>query len=419
VSTTLPRLIHADGLVLGDRASIRDGAVLVSGEGEVLDVGPAGELVPRHAGAEVVRVRGVAFPGLVNAHTHVELSAMRGSVPGGRGFVAWLDGFVGRRAEVDAEEERAGVEQAADDLVSYATSAVGDVSNRLTAVHALARRGIGGAVFHEVFGAREPPLRAAVAELAKAREEVVGAWPTADLTYAPAPHTLYTTHPAVVRELAQKARDGAGLTTLHLAEHPMERRALEMADGPVVEWLHARTRGAADDFPWPRLSPLAFADQLGALGPHILSVHLTDARPDEMRLLAEREAKVVLCPRSNLYIQLTLPPVVALCAAGVALALGTDSLASNASLDVLAEAVALRDRFPTIPAEKLVQMATWNGARALRRDDLGRIAKGARPGIAAIEGDVGDVEPCAFLLSGVKTKRRWVSVRGAREGRGS
>jgi cytosine/adenosine deaminase-related metal-dependent hydrolase len=410
----VPTLIHADGLVPGDRASLRDAAVLVADNGEVLDVGEASVLLPRHASAKVERVHGVIFPGLVNAHTHVELSAMRGSVPGGRGFVAWVDGFVGRRAEVDPDEERAAIQRAAMDLDAFATTAVGDVSNRLEAVHALAEHGIGGSVFHEVFGAREEPLRAAVRALEAALEQAVGEWPTSDLTYAVAPHTLYTTHPEVVRDLMARAKRASVITTLHLAEHSAERSALESAEGPMVEWLHVRTNGASDGFPWPHKSPIAEADALGALGPHVLSVHLTDARPEEMSLLRERNASVVLCPRSNLHIELKLPPLIALRSAGVEAALGTDSLASNASLDVLAEAVALRDRFPMVPAAELVQMATWNGARALGRTDLGRIAKGARPGIAAVDGALGEMDPADLLLRNVKSPRRWVSRRATR-----
>jgi cytosine/adenosine deaminase-related metal-dependent hydrolase len=409
---TLPlTLIHADALIVGDGGALRDGAVLVSGDGEVLDVGRAGTLLPRHAGAEVERVRGVAFPGLVNAHTHVELSAMRGCVPGGRGFVAWVEAFVRRRAEVLPEDERSAVEGAAEDLDRFATAAVGDVSNRLVAVHALARRGIAGSVFHEVFGDDEALLRRAVIALAEAREQTVGRWPTTDLTYAVAPHTLYTTHPAVVRDLARAAKDAGVVTSLHLAEHPAERRALESADGPVIDWLRSRTQGTAAAFPWPRIGPVAHADALGALGPHVLSVHLTDAREEEIELLAARQARVVLCPRSNLHIERKLPRLLSLCAAGLDVALGTDSLASNESLDVLAEARELRDCFPEVPAKDLVQMATWNGACVLGRPDLGRVAKGARPGIAAVLGHVGDADPSAFLLAHVAAERRWVSRR--------
>jgi cytosine/adenosine deaminase-related metal-dependent hydrolase len=121
----------------------------------------------------------------------------------------------------------------------------------------------------------------------------------------------------------------------------------------------------------------------------------------------------VLCPRSNLYIETKLPPLLAARAAGVDAALGTDSLASNASLDVLAEARALADRFPTVPAADLVRMATWNGARALGRADLGRIARGAKPGLACVEGDLGADDPSAFLIKNVRAQRRWLARRTA------
>jgi imidazolonepropionase-like amidohydrolase len=71
----------------------------------------------------------------------------------------------------------------------------------------------------------------------------------------------------------------------------------------------------------------------------------------------------------------------------------------------------LADRFPAIPARELLQMATWNGARALGRPDLGRVAKGARPGLVAVDVDPGD-ECCSTLIKNVKLPRRFVLDRG-------
>ncbi len=403
--------IHADGVITGDSDAIRDGAVVVSREGVVIDVGRAGDVLARHAGAAIERVPGVVFPGLVNAHTHVELSVLRGRVAGGRGFLPWLRLFVPTRAEVMEDEELQAVAHAVDDLDAFATTAVGDVTNRLITVKALARKGIGGSIFHEVFGSQLEPLQRRVASLAADVEEVVGTWPGPDLSYAVAPHTLYTTHLEMVETLARRAKDRGVVTSLHLAEHPGERRALETGEGPVVDWLAELTRTSKDAFAWPRRPPVALADTLGALGPHVLAVHMTDARPDELARATERGAAVVLCPRSNLYIELKLPPLLAIRAAGIEPALGTDSLASNASLDVLAEARALADRFPEVPARELLQMATWNGARVLGRADLGRIAKGSRPGLAAVDGGPVD-DPSAFLLANTRARRRWIVRRG-------
>jgi cytosine/adenosine deaminase-related metal-dependent hydrolase len=197
---------------------------------------------------------------------------------------------------------------------------------------------------------------------------------------------------------------------VHLCEHPSERRFLEHGDGPVAEWMTSRFGLARENLKWPGESPVVFADRLGALAPHVACVHLTDARPRELSLVAQRGAHAVFCPRSNRHVEGKYPPLLEARAAGLMPALGTDSLASNSSLDVLAEARMLAQRFPTVPASELVRMATWEGARALGRSDVGRISIGARPGLLAIDGNPRD-DPCAFILANVGAPRRWVVRR--------
>jgi len=324
--------------------------------------------------------------------------------------------MIGVRAEAFPEDDAEAIEQAVAELDAFGTVAVGEVTNSLSAVQPLARRGIVGRIFHEVFGIERASLEQRVADLPKIMAERVGAWPTLELDYAPSPHTLYTTHPAVVRRLAREARERGSRVSLHLAEHAAERRFLEHGDGPIPGWYELRLKLRRDLLEWPGKSPIALADDLGALGPHVICVHLTDARPEELELVARRGAPVVFCPRSNLFIETRLPPLLNARAAGILPALGTDSLASNASLDVLAEARALADRFPTVPASELVRMATWEGARALGRDDLGRIVRAARPGLFSIEGDAGAIadDPCAFVLKNLRAPRRWIVRRPPR-----
>ncbi len=403
--------VHADVVVTGDAAPIRDGAVVVDAQGTVVDVGRAVDVLVRHAGVGIERVRGVLLPGLVNAHTHLELSALRGQVRGGAGFVPWVEEMLAIRAEGRPEEDVLAIDRAIDELVACGTAAVGEVTNSLAAVRALARRNIGGCVFHEVFGIEREPLEQRVADLPRMVEETVGTWPTTDLAYAPSPHTLYTTHADVVRRLVRDAKERGLRASVHLAEHAAERRFLEHGDGPVAVWYEARLKLRRELIEWPRTASVALADDLGALGPHVVCVHLTDARPGELDLVVRRGASVVFCPRSNLRIETRLPPLLGALTAGLFPALGTDSLASNASLDVLAEARALADRFPTVGPHDLLRMATWEGARALGRADLGRIANGARPGLFAIEGNPGD-DGCAFVLANVRAPRRWVVRRG-------
>ncbi|MBX3213543.1 MAG: amidohydrolase family protein [Labilithrix sp.] len=405
------RIFHADHVLPGDAPPIADGAVVVDAEGAIVEVGAAAEVLPRHAGPAPERVRGVVFPGLVNAHTHVELSSMRGKVPGGHGFVPWVDRLVTTRSECSPDEDAEEIERAVDALAMSATVAVGDVTNSLAAVAALARRGIGGSVFHEVLGMDRAVVLRRVDGLRAELAERVPTWPGADLAYAPAPHTLFTLHHDAARALLESAERRGVRTSLHLAEHAAERRAVEHGEGPVPEWFATRFKQRPE---WPKRPLFDLAAEVGALRPHVILVHLADARADELARVAAAGAPVVLCPRSNLYIEGRLPPLLAVRAAGIEPALGTDSLASNTSLDVLAEARALADRFPSVPKWELVKMATWNGARALGREDLGRLARGARPGVFCVEG-AAPGDPAALLLAS-RAPRRVLVARVPRTG---
>jgi aminodeoxyfutalosine deaminase len=143
----------------------------------------------------------------------------------------------------------------------------------------------------------------------------------------------------------------------------------------------------------------------------VILVHLADARPGEIEKVARSGAHVVICPRSNLHIEGRLPPVREMIAAGITPAFGTDSLASNSSLDVLDEARTIASAYPEIAALTLIEMATWAGARALGRTDLGRIAKGAAPGIIAIRGEIGAADPAAWALAQPAIIRSWIARR--------
>jgi len=423
------RLLHADCIVLGDLPPVRDGALVVAGlghhlpEGTIIDSGRASEVLPRHlssamhAGVNVERIRGILLPGLVNAHTHLELSAIGGKVPGGRGFVPWVEGLLAQRFEPTPDEHVHAIAQAADELVAAGTVAVGDVTNTLDAVTALAERGIGGCVFHEVFGFDRAAVLERVRSLDAVRKERIPTWPSVDLAYAPAPHTLYTTHADAVKMLVEYADSLGAITSVHFAEHAAERLAIEQGTGMVAEWLVRRTRIEPE---WPREPLLAFAERLGIVSPRVLLVHAVDIDESEWPSIEEKRAPVVLCPRSNLHIEGQLPRLEAMRRAGVAPALGTDSLASSPSLDVLAEAKTLADHFPAIAAWELICMATYNGAQALGRGDLGRLSPGANPGVIAIEpGPEFECSeaytrgcPAAFVLAHLQLPRRCVVSRG-------
>jgi cytosine/adenosine deaminase-related metal-dependent hydrolase len=409
------RGIAASWLVVGDgeSAPLRNGAVVVEDDGLIVAVGEASALRARYVNARWESPHAaVLLPGLVNAHTHLELSSLRGQVPGGAGFAPWATRMLELREQQGADGDEESIGAAISELLSAGTAAVGDISNSLASVPLLGGLPIVARVFAEVFGITRPGAEAMLAA-ARARIAALGALPrNVSVTFAP--HTPFSLHPDVLESICAEARATGTLTSLHLAEHAAERAFLRDGRGPFVDFLRARGAPAPDWSP-PALDAVRHAAARGALGPHVLAVHLTDARPDELALVAEAGAPVVLCPRSNLHIELRLPPLEAILAAGIRPALGTDSLASSPSLDVLAEARALRARFPHVKPRALLAMATGWGARALRVEgQAGRLAPGLRPGVVAFahaEGATPD-DPEAFVLSERASRREVLIAPG-------
>jgi cytosine/adenosine deaminase-related metal-dependent hydrolase len=407
------RAIAASWIVTGDPAlaPIERGAVVLDPDERVLAVGTSDELAKTHRDARWEAHRAVLMPGLVNAHVHLELSGLRGQVAGGRGFTPWVSGLMQARERMPPEQDIDALDRGLSELLGSGTVAIGEVTNSLAAVPYLGSAPLAVRVFHEVFGSRGESARAML-KAARAQRTAIPNWP-ANVSYALAPHTLYTLHPEVLRELLAETRASGALTSLHLCEHPAERKLLADGGGPFTE-LIAQRSGIVRDWPAPGSDPVRYAQALGALAPDVLCVHLTDAQPDELQLVAEARAPVVLCPRSNLHIEVKLPPLVEMLRVGLTPALGTDSLASCPTLDVLDDARALFERFSSVPARTLLAMVTSYGARALGFEArLGRIAQGLLPGILAFpHGAIVPADPERFLLAR-STRERTVLSRPA------
>ncbi len=404
------RAIAGSWLITGDaaQAPIAGGALVLDGDGRVLAVGEQEALRARYPQLPWERHRAVLLPGLVNAHTHLELSALSGQVPGGSGFGPWVTALMQQRERCAPERDEQAIEAGVSALLAAGTAAVGEVSNTLAAVPALASAPLWGSVFHEIAGLRRDGGEAKLAQ-AEARRRELGAWP-AQLRYAPAAHTPYTVHPQIVREILRRARELGARSSLHLCEHAAERAYLASGAGPVADFF-AALGVAAPDWSVPGIDPVRYAAELGALSPDVLCVHLTDARPDELAAVAGAGAPVVLCPRSNLHIELRLPPLPAMLELGLRPALGTDSLASSPSLDVLQEARALAHRFAAVPARTLIAMATSYGAEALGlQQEVGRLAPGLAPGVLAFEhAEPAPSDPERFVLSGAASRRQMLA----------
>jgi cytosine/adenosine deaminase-related metal-dependent hydrolase len=382
---------------LPGEAPIRDGAVVFDGA-KVVGVGPRAAL----KADSWTDTRSILMPGLVNAHVHLELSKLRGETRSGGGFGPWVSSMMARREVLQPELDEESIDAGIAELLRTGTVAIGEVSNTLASVPLLATAPLLGRVFHEVFGiSREAAERMRAAAQAK---RAATTWPK-NLSYTLAPHTVYSLHADVLKELAR------GRTSLHLSEHAAEHAFLRDGTGPFADYL--RSRGVPLAFVPPGVSPVAYAAQLELLHPELIAVHLTTATRAELQRLAESGASAVLCPRSNLFIELKLPPLFDILEAGLKPGLGTDSLASNTTLDVLAEAAALSDRFTQVDKGTLLSMATWYGATALGLShQVGALKPGLTPGLLAFDLERPVDDPLRYLLRAPPPARR-VLVRPA------
>jgi cytosine/adenosine deaminase-related metal-dependent hydrolase len=364
------------------RVAVRDGRVVwVGREGD-----PAEPAAPvRHLG------EGVLLPGLVNAHCHLELSHLSGRVDPGRGFVAWIEGVVATRA--DAADVRKAAAAAIRLLEERGTVAVGDVSNTLGHLDILAASRLSAVVFLELLG-WDPEKAGPVMAWADERVAAAAAGLRPGVEVRLAAHAPHSVSPALLRRLVE----GGGPAAIHLAESPDEAAFLESGAGDWPGFLEKRGLGHVPFSP-PAESPVRYADRLGVLHPRLVAAHGVQTGAADREILARRGVTVVLCPRSNKNLSVGTADAPALVAAGVRLALGTDSLASVETLDVLDDAVLLRRQFPDLDPAAILRMATLGGAEALGLADLGAIAPGRRAALAfARTASVAD--PGEFLLSG-------------------
>ncbi len=388
------RVVAAPWVLPGPhRAAIRDGAVALDGD-VVVAVGPRAEVEARHGAAGAVDA--VLLPALVNAHLHLELGHLAGKVPGGRGLVPWIESLVAQRARGGAIEE--GMARGAAALREAGVAAVGEVTNTLTSAAHLVREGISGTLFHEVYGFTA--ARAAEAQRLAAEQRTRAGPPGPGLRVAPSPHAVYSTHPATVAALLD-----AGPASIHLAEVPEERAFVAEASGPFAALVLRLGLEPGELRPFAR-SPVAAV--AGHLRPETLVVHAVDVDDEDLELLRRSGATVVLCPRSNRHISGRLPDLPRLLAAGLRLAVGTDSLASSPSLSPLDELRTLRAAWPEVPAARLLALA-WDGA-AVGAPAVGRLAPGTAPGVLALPlGGERPADPAAWILGDRAPAPRWIA----------
>lgn len=368
--------------------AIVDGAVAVA-EGRIVAIGGRADLRAAHPAAEVRDLGdAVVLPGLINAHTHLELSWLADrDLPSGD-FMSWLGRVVElREAGEDESVRRQAAERAIAAMLARGTAAVGDVGNEGWTAPLLARSALFSVVFVELLGiepGRAEGLLTAAAERLDSieRDEDVAA-ARDRIRIVLTAHGAHSTSSPLLKALAGRAVAARAPLSIHVAESREEVRLLGDGSGPFRDFLVER--GSWDEsFRAPKHTPVEQLDRLGALTAGTVAVHCVHLTNQDLSMLQSRGCCVVTCPRSNRRLGVGKSPVPRMLGSGIPVALGTDSLASAPDLDLFAEMAALREEHPGLAPAAVLRMATLNGARALGLEGLGSIAAGNRDRLVVV-----------------------------------
>ncbi|MFI5357719.1 MAG: amidohydrolase family protein, partial [Opitutales bacterium] len=394
-------LLTAKWIAPVSRPLIEHGAIVIE-DGRIIDIGPQAEVLTRHVDALMISLGHVlVLPGLVNAHTHLELSDVgrdtlsagggrpgeplpvkRETLPAG-GFAGWLRKMIARSI-ADPRELTARCSTATGHGIAqclrFGVTCVGDITAQPAATRpVLARSPLRGVSFGEVraMGANRALLEKRIKQAtrgAKSKGPRIGL----------SPHAPYSVEiPGYERCLAVARESGIPMAT-HLAENPAEAEFLEHQTGPFRKLWNA--------LPWwderiPRFAggPIRLAKSLGLLDFPAVLAHVNCCDDDELDLLARGRASVVYCPRTSAWFGHPPHRFREMLARGVNLALGTDSCASSPDLNLLEEARLVHRLAPDVPPETLLRMITLNGARALQWDGkLGSLDPGKYADVAVL-----------------------------------
>jgi cytosine/adenosine deaminase-related metal-dependent hydrolase len=385
-------------------APVRNGAIAIN-NGKIESVGPASDFSEGDFGEIINLPNQVLMPGFVNAHSHLQFSALRGKIPRGLGFVEWIRRLIPAQFATEEEDVLRGIRDGISEMLSTGTTAVGDISNDVRFARLVAASGLNAVCFAEVIAPRAQEAEKAFNDASARVAEMRGAGINTGLS----PHAPFTVSEKLFGLLKSFAAENSLPVTIHVAESAEEEEFVRDGSGDLRLLLEERGYPQTG-FGGHAKTPVQLLESYGALD-GALAVHLNTADDEDWEILAKHGAVPVFCPGSSAWFgRKKVLPFDRLLKAGMRPAVGTDSLASNSSLSMLDELRIAAEYFPSIKREDMAEAATLNGALALGLN-CGSIEKGKRADIISfMGGKTGDSLSAVF---GAK-KPEFVMINGKR-----
>ena len=307
---------------------------------------------------------GALLPVMVNAHTHLELCALKDKVLPEEGFRNWVENLINLRNSAGTENLKTGAINGVKELIESGCGVIGEISTLGLTWEIVSNSSLRGVWFKEFLG--------------NDSHQDIKCYSEKSFIKSIAGHAPHTLSPEFLVDLKNITRKENIPFSIHLAES--EDEILFLTTGKGI-WADFMTERGIDFSGWnlPVETPVRYLENLGVLDESTIAVHLIHADKKDFEILLRHNVRVCLCLRSNFNLHNMIPDLAGMLKAGIKPCLGTDSLASAESLSIFDEMIFVSKFFPSIPPAEILAMATVNGASSLGFGEMfGSLTPGKR-----------------------------------------
>ncbi len=356
---------------------LKRAVITTEDDGEIINIeDTSGDLKEKHS---TEFYNGIIVPGFVNCHCHLELSHMKGSIKEGTGLGEFIE-QVRTARKANTVSILSSAYSADNYMFNNGIVLCADICNTSDSFTIKKESRIRYVNLLEVFGLDPDKAVKRIDEITVIAEKAKDM----DLPFSIVPHSAYSLSLTLFRLLRDKSLNNK-VTSIHFMETAGEENFLKNRTGALMT-SYKRSELLPARLETPECHASVILEEVTKSG-NLILIHNTFADRKTVRLVSERVNLFwCLCPNSNLYIENKIPPVNMLIREGCELVIGTDSLASNTELSILAELKTLQINFPETSIGDLVLWATMNGAKALGEEkQFGSIETGKKPGLLLLQ----------------------------------
>jgi aminodeoxyfutalosine deaminase len=383
----MPRTIHrAKYAWVEPDLLLKNAAIHVSDSGRISHIeciGSVGSWSSTHSQAKVIDWgSSIIIPGLINAHVHLELTALHNKLTKFHSFTDWVSQLINSRQSWTREDFLASAAEGLRLSIASGTTLAGDITSNCIGWSAAGGQNLRRIAFEEVLALSPDGADSVLSQL---NLHLKKAPSNPFLIPGVSPHAPYSVSPQLYRRSSELARRRRMLLATHVAETQAELQFLQTGTGEFRSFLDG-IGALPNNWKPPELPPVLYLDNLGVLGPSCLLVHCNYLDKRSIARILKTHSSVVYCPRSHDFFGHEHHPIRQLLDSGINVALGTDSLASNFSLSMIDEMRFLFGKRKDIKPEEIFRAATINGAAALHYGGvLGRLRRSYWADMAVLE----------------------------------